>query len=191
MFVRVSFLDRCLYGWAFVFIFSALCTTPKVWTARPQAYRVKHLKCLDRVFGLRAAKMFVRVGLLPFFGHFSRFFSRKKKASRPQPPARFDPRGFFSKKAYPYKHPKPDVCAARLFWATKWRGTNIRRRETARGSSAKGHGNGPEMVVSPLGCLGRAGRADPKRLTRTNIRPKSTRTNIRGARSEQKRGGIT
>jgi hypothetical protein len=47
------------------------------------------------------------------------------------------------------------------------------------------------MVVSPLGCLGRAGRADPKRLTRTNIRPKSTRTNIRGARSEQKRGGIT
>ena len=117
--------------------------------------------------------------------------SREKKASRPQPPARFDPRGFFSKKAYPYKHPKPDVCAARLFWATKWRGTNIRRRETARGSSAKGHGNGPEMVVSPLGCLGRAGRADPKRLTRTNIRPKSTRTNIRGARSEQKRGGIT
>jgi hypothetical protein len=78
MFVRVSFLDRCLYGWAFVFIFSALCTTPKVWTARPQAYRVKHLKCLDRVFGLRAAKMFVRVGLLPFLATFPREFKEKK-----------------------------------------------------------------------------------------------------------------
>jgi hypothetical protein len=83
MFVRVSFLDRCLYGWAFVFIFSALCTTPKVWTARPQAYRVKHLKCLDRVFGLRAAKMFVRVGLLPFFGHFSEGVQGKKKPRDP------------------------------------------------------------------------------------------------------------
>ena len=99
-------------------------------------------KCLDRGLcgGLCGSCKNVCTGRpLAVFGHFSKGVQGRKKASRPQPPARFDPRGFFSKKAYPYKHPKTRCLYREAFLGPKV----ARYKHPEEGNSARLLREGP------------------------------------------------